>query len=92
VAGLGWICAGGEQNGDSAFIRLDKHEKDDRFQAEERSMGKTLPDLGQNNEGLRSYPELVLNELGGQIVNSITLHELSNRGRSKWNEPVALLR
>lgn len=92
VAGLGWICAGGEQNGDSAFIRLNKDDEDTPFQVTKRTAGKMLPDLEQNDGNLRSYPELVLHELGGQIVNSITLHELSNTGSSDWNEPVALVR
>ena len=92
AAGLGWICIGGEQNGDSAFIRLRRNESDTRYKVGERSSSKTLPDLGQNNGGLSSYPELVLNELGGDIVNSITLHELLNVGSSDWNEPVAVLR
>lgn len=92
AAGLGWICAGGEHNGDAAFIRLRKDESDTRFKANEETPRRTLPDLGKNNVGLNSYPELVVNELGGEIVNSITLHELSNKGNSDWNEPVALLR
>lgn len=58
----------------------------------ERPTGETLPDLRQDNAGLKSFPELVLNELGGDIVNSITLHELLNVESSNWNEPVAVLR
>ena len=83
---------GGEQNGESAFIRLNKNESDSRFKVNGATTRRTLPDWGQDNASLKSYPELVLNELGGAIVNSITLHELANKGASDWNEPVALLR
>lgn len=100
ASGLGWICVGGEQNGDSAFIQLNKKESETWFRihpssptdATRGATRKTLAGLGQNEGGQHSYPELVLNELGGDIVNSITLHELSNKGRSDWDEPVALLR
>jgi hypothetical protein len=53
---------------------------------------KTLSGLGHTDVDPDSYPELVLHELGGEIVNSITLHELSNQGMAEWDEPVALLR
>ena len=100
VAGLGWICLGGEQNGDSAFIRLNKEKAETRSQGHpvsppdspRRTARKILPGLGQNDTGSSSCPELLLRELGSKIVNSITLHELSNHGRSAWDEPVALLR
>lgn len=100
VAGLGWICLGGEQNGDCAFIRLDKEQAETRSQGHpvsppdspRRTTRKILPGLGQNDTGSSSYPELFLQELGSKIVNSITLHELSNHGKSTWDEPVALLR
>lgn len=36
-------------------------------------------------------PDLLTHEFGGDIVNSITVHEIANSGRSEWNEPVALL-
>ncbi len=100
VAGLGWICLGGEQNGDSAFIRLNKEKSETGSrehpvsppESPRRTTRKILPGLEQNGPGSSSYPELVLQELGGKIVNSITLHELSQHGRSTWGEAVALLR
>ena len=96
VAGLGWICAGGSQNGDSAFIQLNKKKTDTSSRANpnspRRATRKTLPGLGQDDAGPSSHPELVLHELGGHIVNSITLHELSNKATSNWDEPVALVR
>lgn len=100
MAGLGWVCVGGEHDGDSAFIRLNNKENDSRFRVTSASSPdssrsttrKTLPGLGENDIGARSYPELVLDNFGSAIVNSITLHELSNRGKSQWDEPVALLR
>ena len=100
MAGLGWICVGGEQNGDSAFIQLNKTESDTWFRVNpaspsdspRRTTRKTLPGFGQDDADSKSYPELVLNELGGTIVNSITLHQLSNKGIPNGDEPVALLR
>lgn len=101
VAGLGWICVGGDQNGDSAFIELNKKDSDAWFHhagptsppdSPQRATRKNVQSLGQNVAASRSYPELVLNEFGGDIVNSITLHELATKGESSWHEPVALLR
>jgi hypothetical protein len=45
----------------------------------------TTPSPFRWRSGLR------LEELGGDIVNSITIHRLSSHGVSKWDEPVALL-
>ena len=92
AAGLGWICAGGEQNGEVAFVRLIDEEHDSRFQPGSAADG--LPDSGlfRMLDGEKSRHGWVHKFFGGEIVNSITLHELSNVGRSLWNEPVALLR
>jgi hypothetical protein len=100
AAGLGWICAGGEQNGEAAFIQLNKRKTDSWLRENpdgptkppRRTVRTTLSGLGQTDVDPDTYPELVLHELGGTIVNSITLHELSNQGISEWDEPVALLR
>lgn len=112
TAGLGWICLGGDSNGDCAFIRLNKEEDDQkRFQVDAR-LPITLPTQDQSRDGqsdperpavlaeslahtlpshFRRQPDLVTDEFGGDIVNSITIHELANNGLSEWNEPVALL-
>lgn len=100
MAGLGWVCVGGKLDGDLAFIRLNNKENDSRFRVSSTSSSdlsrnttrKTLPGVGENDTDARSFPELVLDKFGSAIVNSITLHELSNRGKSQWDEPVALLR
>ena len=108
TAGLGWICLGGESNGDCAFVRLKEQYEQDSLHVDAK-LPVNLPEA--NEETLRGnardsrtptrvlsseadftfQPDLLVQELGGDIVNSITIHNLSNAGLSEWNEPVALL-
>lgn len=93
VAGLGWVCVGGEQKGISAFIRLDKEKILSRFQVDEPPPVRlSSSDREESKPDSTRYPELVLNELGGSIINSITLHELLHFDSPESSEPVALLR
>jgi hypothetical protein len=108
TAGLGWICLGGESNGDCAFVRLNAPEREDGLHVDARlpiSLPETSKETGQDgatNERavphvvapdaeFKFQPDLLVQELGGDIVNSITVHDLSNTGLSERNEPVALL-
>jgi hypothetical protein len=110
TAGLGWVCLGGESNGDCAFVRLNAHEDEDedglhvdaRLPISLPETGKETGQDGTTNETpiphvvapdteFKFQPDLLFHELGGDIVNSITVHDLSNTGHSERNEPVALL-
>jgi hypothetical protein len=108
TAGLGWVCLGGENNGDCAFVQLNENDDDDGVHVDAR-LPINLPDT--NNETLQDatddarsiprvvapqaefkfQPDLLVQKLGGDIVNSITIHDLSNSGLSERNEPIALL-
>jgi hypothetical protein len=69
AAGLGWVCVGGEQNGDCAFIKVEKDEHDRPI-----CFGHDF------NHDL----------LGGEIVNSMSIHTILNNGRTP-DEPVVLI-
>ena len=108
AAGLGWVCLGGVNNGDCAFIRL-KEQDDQGSLSVDARLPINLPEANEEtlpgNAGDRRpiprvlapeaefnfQPDLLVQELGGDIVNSITIHDLSNPGVSERNEPIALL-
>jgi hypothetical protein len=108
TAGLGWVCLGGESNGDCAFVRLNENDDEDGLHVDARlpiSLPETNRETGQDNAEIARpipqvvapeaefnfQPDLLVQELGGDIVNSITIHDLSNAGLSERNEPIALL-
>lgn len=81
-ARYGWVCAGGVENGQFATIRVGEPEKRrDRRQrnAEDEAMDLEV-EIGSENGGAetgnsrRIRPEIKINNLGGSIVNSVTLH------------------
>ncbi|KAJ9603057.1 hypothetical protein H2200_012352 [Cladophialophora chaetospira] len=69
AADLGWVCVGGEQNGDCAFIKVEKDEHDRPI-----CFGHDF------NHDL----------LGGEIVNSMSIHTILNHGKTP-DEPVVLI-
>ncbi|ETI20131.1 hypothetical protein G647_08165 [Cladophialophora carrionii CBS 160.54] len=69
TAGLGWVCVGGEQNGDCAFIKVEKDEHDRPI-----CFGHDF------NHDL----------LGGEIVNSMSIHTILNDGKTP-DEPIVLI-
>ena len=117
AAGLGWICVGGQDLGNCAFIKLNEEESEARFQVDSRlpinlsgtsrtnateqsTHGEDAPpaatspfgtNVGGTEPTFKWQPDLLVHELGGDIVNSITIHEISNQGVSDWNEPIAVL-
>jgi hypothetical protein len=108
TAGLGWVCLGGESNGDCAFVRLNENDDEDGLHVDARlpiSLPETNRETGQDNAEIARpipqvvapeaefnfQPDLLVQELGGDIVNSITIHDLSNDGLAERNEPIALL-
>lgn len=52
---------------------------------------RPIPQLVAPEAEFKFQPDLLVQELGGDIVNSITIHDLSNTGLSERNEPIALL-
>ena len=91
-AGYGWICVGGVNNGQCAFISIDEHENGETALGRHVEVDDLLP-LGLDPGSRRSlhdfrrtaprwalYPgenvakyELQAHELGGDIVNSVTI-------------------
>lgn len=69
AADLDWVCVGGEQNGDCAFIKVEKDEHDRPI-----CFGHDF------NHDL----------LGGEIVNSMSIHTILNHGKTP-DEPVVLI-
>ncbi|EXJ57820.1 uncharacterized protein A1O5_12378 [Cladophialophora psammophila CBS 110553] len=69
AADLGWVCVGGEQNGDCAFIKVEKDEHD-------------RPTCFGH--------EMNVDLLGGEIVNSMSIHTVLNEGKTS-DEPVVLI-
>ncbi len=69
AADLGWVCVGGEQNGDCAFIKVEKDEH-----------GRPTCFGHDFNHDL----------LGGEIVNSMSIHTILNNGKTP-DEPIVLI-
>src|ERR1700761_6711182 len=69
AADLGWVCVGGEQNGDCAFIKVEK-DKHDRPICFGHDFNHDL--------------------LGGEIVNSMSIHTILNNGKTP-DEPIVLI-
>jgi hypothetical protein len=107
TAGLGWVCLGGESNGDCAFVCLHENEEDalhvdarlpiilpdsnSETSQETRQGPRPVPHVLDPEPEFKFQPDLLVQEFGGDIVNSITIHDLSNPGLSERNEPIALL-
>lgn len=105
TAGLGWIAAGGRSNGDCAFIALawkSRQPQEVHSQAEVDSVlplgldtaSRRLPQWLPNEQppNAEPCPELTVQELGGSIVNSVTIHDLRNSDDAAIDEPVVVLR
>lgn len=69
AADLGWVCVGGEMNGDCAFIKVEKDEH-----GHPKCFGH----------------DLVVDVLGGEIVNSMNIHTMTNDGDAP-DEPIVLV-
>ncbi|KAK7897282.1 hypothetical protein LTR67_005171 [Exophiala xenobiotica] len=69
AADLGWVCVGGEINGDCAFLKVEKDE-----QGHPKCFGH----------------DLVVDLLGGEIVNSMNIHTMIHDGKIP-DEPVVLI-
>ncbi|KAJ4529780.1 hypothetical protein HRR86_003191 [Exophiala dermatitidis] len=69
AADLGWVCVGGEVNGDCAFIKVEKD---------------------QHGHPTCFGHDLVVDLLGGEIVNSMNIYNVANDGNGP-DEPVVLI-
>ena len=93
-AAHGWICVGGDENGQCAFISIDDKSTNGRSHQAQGEVDDLLPlDLDPEYPYARhdlrrspqwpQYPsgskyELQCHELGGERVNSVKIHLLSN--------------
>ncbi|EER29637.1 hypothetical protein CPC735_073190 [Coccidioides posadasii C735 delta SOWgp] len=96
TAGLGWIGIGGSENGDCAFIKLGDSgitSPRTRAAALDADIDSPLPlDLDPPLRRLPPRaPEVIVQEFGGSIVNSVTLHRLPAPREGLDHEDVAVL-
>src|SRR5690606_30712511 len=98
VAGHGWLCAGGDDKGRFAAIKVGKH----CLKSSGKSGGYANPDAVARNqvEGSPDFLTLdeayaestyMLTELGGTIVNSVTLHCVQSPNSSESDIIYAVL-
>ncbi|KZF25446.1 hypothetical protein L228DRAFT_244287 [Xylona heveae TC161] len=109
VAGYGWVCVGGGDNGQFAAVKLDRAtETEDAAARRHADVDALLPaDLDpesrrQTHELLeetmaiarelpRRKPEVRIEEHGGLIVNSVTLHQWKSNEEFGAEETVAII-
>ena len=106
-AGHGWICVGGDEKGQCAFISIDLGSAGRPVSRSNYEVDDLLPlDLDpeyrhQRQEVRRSLSwspyvvppkyELHLREFGGERVNSVTIHSLKNVGEGLRDETVVVI-
>ena len=96
AAGLGWICAGAENHGECAFIKirgLDRQtDVDSRLPFDSGNLSsKTGRSTSSDIPFPELNPEMITEELGGLIVNSITIHCLAPENDQDAPETVAVI-
>lgn len=80
VAGHGWVCVGGPEEGQCAFIKIAR----DAEQEDTKGKGRLLPSP-------RCFGhEITVQVLGGEIVNSMNIHQFSH-GPNNETETVVLI-
>lgn len=95
-AGLGWIAVGGDNHGECAFIKITwrsenvQLEVDASLPLDLQTTSQRASDSGPD-AALEPWPEVILQELGKDIVNSVVIHNLASRDGSKISEPVVVL-
>ncbi|EEP76813.1 predicted protein [Uncinocarpus reesii 1704] len=100
TAALGWIGVGGSENGDCAFIKLGDSSgiSSPRTRASALGSGIDSPLPLDFDPALRNLPprapvvEVIIQEFGGSIVNSMTLHRLPAQDDLFAHEDIAVLR
>ncbi|KAK2814672.1 hypothetical protein FQN49_008112, partial [Arthroderma sp. PD_2] len=96
TAGNGWIAVGGTERGDCAFIKLDSTSQapGTAVPGSPIDVDSPLPlDLDNSlpRRTLPYPPNVSVRELGGSIVNSVTLHRLPSDGDLFVEEDIAVL-
>lgn len=95
-AGLGWIAVGGDSRGECAFIKITwrsenpQVEVDASLPLELRPASQQQSSDSNPDAALEPWPEVILQELGKDIVNSVVIHNLA-RDQSKLPAPVVVL-
>ncbi len=112
AAGYGWICLGGPQSGNCAFIRIGEQNEDaeigtsssgpaevdallplDLDPTPRRNFERPLAQPPQRpSQPPRQKPDVSIHELGGEIVNSVTIFRMPGDGKSISPEDFCLLR
>ncbi|KAL1975813.1 hypothetical protein VTN31DRAFT_4205 [Thermomyces dupontii] len=97
AAGFGWIIVGGSDNGECTFIQLSRRSSTSRQSTgtSGTDVDSALPiDLDPENRRTSSEAPTVCNwwnqELGGSIVNSVTIHRFPAVGDDFTHEDVAV--
>ncbi|EFR05147.1 hypothetical protein MGYG_08159 [Nannizzia gypsea CBS 118893] len=98
TAGNGWIGVGGTESGDCAFIKLDAAfslaADAAAVPGSPAGVDSPLPldfDTSISRRTLPYPPNVSVRELGGSIVNSVTLHRLPANGDEFVDEDIAVL-
>ncbi|GBF66663.1 hypothetical protein TMEN_9383 [Trichophyton mentagrophytes] len=97
TAGNGWIGVGGTESGDCAFIKLDAASplsEPAGGAGSPADVDSPLPldfDSSLSRRALPYPPNVSVRELGGSIVNSVTLHRLPANGDEFADEDIAVL-
>ncbi|KAH9828341.1 protein of unknown function DUF2415, partial [Teratosphaeria destructans] len=76
ASGYGWVCVGGEEDGHFAAIKLDgraQQDVDGRLPVSEGLRGH-----GSSGGGARRAPEVRVERIGEEIVNSISIHRVQD--------------
>ncbi|KAM5495700.1 hypothetical protein McaMca56_005337 [Microsporum canis] len=96
TAGNGWIGVGGTESGDCAFIKLDQglQGPETAVPGSPVDVDSPLPldlDTPIPRRTLPYPPNVSVRELGGSIVNSVTIHRLPSIGDDFVDEDIAVL-
>jgi hypothetical protein len=74
-AKYGWVCAGGVENGQFASIRVRQQDKSsDQRRGDDVVEGGEGARESTSGSQARIGPDIRVSQLGGLIVNSVTLH------------------
>lgn len=87
---------GGDSRGECAFIKITWRSENPQTEVD-ASLPLDLQNAQQQASDQNSdavvepWPEVILQELGKDIVNSVMIHDLASKDRSKISEPVVVL-
>ena len=106
-AAHGWICVGGDENGQCAFISIDENAPGENTSQPQLEVDDLLPiDLDPEYRHIRHDPrraprwpgfcsgpiyELQYHDLGAERVNSVKIHLLADTDKGSGNEVVVVI-